>query len=116
MRTMGSMEKVWKQSMFYHIRETVDLSLSEDENYDNIIDTHEMFTDASDLTKKDVKELGGSSKLAKQLVDDYDDLSNEEQNEVWNKVEELIADYALLLMDEEEDWIRHKISKLLKTA
>jgi len=50
------------------------------------------------------------------LVDDYDDLSKAEQNEVWDKVEELIKDYAQVMLDEEEDWIRRKISKLLKTA
>jgi uncharacterized protein with NRDE domain len=114
---MKSMEKVWKQDMRYYIREAFNSSLDEDDNYNIVINGFDNeFIDPSNLTKEDVKELGGSSKLAKQLVDDYDDLSNEEQNEVWYKVEELIKDYGQLLMDEEEDWIRSKISKLLKTA
>ena len=111
------MEKAWKQQMRYNIREWIDLSQGEDENYDTIIDKVEeldgVFVDPSDIDKEDVKQLGGSTKLAN-LVEMYDDLSKEKQNEVWWKIEELIKEYHQILMDEEEDWIRHKIRQLLK--
>ena len=101
--------------MLYYIRDVVDPSLDEEENYQAIVYNFESPNlDPSDLTEEDVKELGGSTKFAKRLVEQYDDLSNEEQNEVWNKAEELIKDFSEMLMDEEEDWIRRKIRRTIK--
>ena len=109
-----SLTKVWKQDMAYYIREAVDPSLDEDDNFNNICEYDNEFVDPSALEAEDVIELGGSTKLAKRLVEQYDDLSSEKQNEVWNKVEELIKDYGQMLMDEEEDWIRRKIRRTIK--
>ena len=100
--------------MLYYIREAVDPSLDEDDNFNNICEYDCEFTDPSSLDIDDVIELGGSTKFAKRLVDKFDDLSSEKQNEVWNKAEELIKDFAQMLMDEEEDWIRRKIRRTIK--
>ena len=111
----NTMEKAWKQEMVYRIHECFDSSLDEDDICDRVYcDYDPEFTNPSILDEKDVIELGGSTKFAKQLVEQYDDLSEEKQNEVWNKAEELIKDYGQMLMDEEEDWVRRKIRKLIK--
>lgn len=110
-----TIEKSWKRDMLCYIDEAFDPSLNENDNYDKIIDSYDVvFLDPDNLTKEDVRELGGSSKLVKRY-DMYDDLSNEEQNEIFTKVEELIREYTQYLMDEEEDWIREKISKRKQT-
>jgi hypothetical protein len=109
------MEKAWKQDMVYLIQEAFDPSLDEDDNYDRVYcDYDPEFTDPSNLEEKDVIELGGSTKFAKRLVEQFDDLSEEKQNQIWCKAEELIKDFGQMLMDEEEDWVRHKIRKLIK--
>jgi hypothetical protein len=109
------MEATWKENMLYYIRDMVDPSLDEEDNYQIIVTNFESPNlDPSELTEEDVKELGGSTKFAKRLVEQYDDLSDEEQNKVWHKAEELIQNYEQLLMDEEEEWVRSKIRRTIR--
>lgn len=118
---MPSMLKSWKYDASDFIRRSVDPSLDEDTNYDMFLRDYDedqqgfIDDDYGSLTKEEVLELGGSTKLAN-LMDDFDDLSNEKQNKIYDKIQELVLEFSDCCKDNEEEWIRRKISKLLKTA
>ena len=102
-----------------YIREWLDPSLNEDENYDTIIAKVEeldgMFLEPDDLTKEEVEQLGGGTQLCA-LIEMYDNITPTRQQEVWEEISELVLQYWHLLLTEEEEWIRRKISKMLRSA
>ena len=115
------MLKSWKYDVADFIRRSVDPLLDEDTNYDMVLRDYDedqrgfIDDDYGSLTKEEVLELGGSTKLAN-LMDEYEDLSQARQNKIYDKIQELVLEFSQSLLDNEEEWIRHKISKLLKTA
>ena len=118
----SSLDKAWKEDVLHFLRRSVDRSLDEQDNYDRFVSEYDCYRQGfldDDygyiLNDEELQQLGASTKLINQF-NQWEDLSDKKQDKVREEVRELVLDYSDLCMDDEEEWIRSKISKLLKTV